>query len=113
MGWVLQACSLTHTVPSLQVHHAYTQAQVATLRGHSSAVVTLQWAPGDHTLLSVGVNGAVYFWCTRTWQRLADLEHVDKRCIYAGGVFYGAAAAHQGQGQGMPLSLRVFLLDTS
>lgn len=82
-----------------QVYHAYTQVQVATLRGHSSAVATLAWSPGDHTLLSVGVNGAVYFWCARSWQRLADLEHVDKRCIYTGGVFYAVAAAHQGQGE--------------
>ena len=52
------------------------------LKGHMSAVTSLQWAPDDRTLLSASAGGAIYFWDAAACQRIREREYVDKACNF-------------------------------
>ena len=69
------------------VHHAYGLQQLGQLKGHVSAVTSLQFNADDRTLVSTGAGGAVYFWDLTNFSRIVDLEHVDKRLIFNSSAF--------------------------
>ncbi len=69
------------------IHHAYGMQQMGQLKGHVSAVTSMNFSPDDRIMVSTGAGGAVYFWDLKSFSRLVDLEYVDKRLIFSNSAF--------------------------
>ncbi|RYH26673.1 hypothetical protein EON65_14300 [archaeon] len=65
---------------SILVYDFYTGERVADLRGHNSKVRALHWMPSGFTLLSCGLDGAVYLWNIDGNRRLG--EFIQKGIMY-------------------------------
>lgn len=46
----------------IQVYHTFSGALYCSLRGHTNKIKSLVWLRGDNGLMSVGAEGASYFW---------------------------------------------------
>jgi cilia- and flagella-associated protein 57 len=46
----------------IQIYHTYTGVLHCTLRGHTNRIKSLVWGHLDSTLMSVGAEGATFFW---------------------------------------------------
>ena len=73
----------------ITVFDTYTAACVQTLRGHSARITQIAWAFNDATLLSCGVDGALYEWDMRDGKR-------SRECLLKGSRFFAVAAHKDG-----------------
>lgn len=48
------------------------------LSGHGGPITGLSWSDGDRTLSSVSTDGACLFWDCATYQRLQQIEYINK-----------------------------------
>ena len=55
-------CFAAANASMIQVYNTYTMEPISTLRGHNSRVLSLCWTPSDMSLVSAGIDGAVYQW---------------------------------------------------
>ena len=83
-GAVFAAVGRTNVIV---VHHAYGMQQLGQLKGHVSAVTSLEFSHDDRMLVSTGAGGAVYFWNLTNFSRITDMEHVDKKIIFNSSAF--------------------------
>jgi WD40 repeat protein len=83
-GAVFAAVGRTNVIV---VHHAYAMNQLGQLKGHISAVTSLEFSRDDRMLVSTGAGGAVYFWDLTNFSRIVDMEHVDKKLIFNSSAF--------------------------
>jgi len=63
-GHLLAAGSLI-----IKVISTYSAKTVTSLRGHNSSVKSISWAPNDAYFVSSGIDGNVFSWPARTWDR--------------------------------------------
>lgn len=56
----------------ISVYSALTGASLYTLRGHTAPVTSLLWAYNDATLISTGLEGAIYEWDVREGKRARE-----------------------------------------
>ena len=64
----------------VQVYDAYTAENVGNFRGHGGRVKSVFWNADDTKIVSCGVDGAVYEWTPKEFQR--QKEHVKKGTEY-------------------------------
>ena len=64
----------------VQVYDAYTAENVGNFRGHGGRVRSVFWSADDAKITSCGVDGAVYEWTPKEFQR--QKEHVKKGTEY-------------------------------
>ena len=64
----------------VQVYDAYTAENVGNFRGHGGRVKSVFWNVDDTKIVSCGVDGAVYEWTPKEFQR--QKEHVKKGTEY-------------------------------
>lgn len=65
---------------TIQVFSLFTGDVVATLRGHNGKVRSVYWNADDSSIVSAGVDGAVYFWDIDGAKR--EAEFVQKGVLY-------------------------------
>eukprot|EP00928_Gymnodinium_smaydae_P038578 TRINITY_DN26587_c0_g2_i3.p1 TRINITY_DN26587_c0_g2~~TRINITY_DN26587_c0_g2_i3.p1 ORF type:complete len:1029 (+),score=221.22 TRINITY_DN26587_c0_g2_i3:1007-4093(+) len=69
------------------VFNTYTFAKVAMLRGHSSQVASMSFDSDDGVLATVGEDGSIAEWSTRTWTKRNDApgQSAEAFAVAAGG----------------------------
>lgn len=63
-GHLLAAGSLI-----IKVISTYSTKTVTSLRGHNSSIKSISWAPNDSFFVSSGIDGNVFHWPARSWDR--------------------------------------------
>lgn len=64
----------------IQLFSTWTLQSIDNLKGHNGKVKSLHWTSDDGTLVSAGMDGAVYSWKIRLMKR--EHEHILKSCTY-------------------------------
>eukprot|EP00466_Bigelowiella_natans_P020910 jgi/Bigna1/37070/e_gw1.17.10.1 len=62
------------------IYQTYTCEKIAKLSGHTGKVTSINWAENDRALFSSGVDGSIFSWNVRAWNKLYD--HNQKGCNY-------------------------------
>jgi WD40 repeat protein len=76
-GHLLAAGSLI-----IKVVATYTAKTVASLRGHNLSVKSIAWAPNDAFFVSSGLDGNVFKWSAKTWDRYCECS-LPYQCLSA------------------------------
>ena len=76
-GHLLAAGSLI-----IKVIATYSTKTVISLRGHNLSIKSIEWAPNDAFFVSCGIDGNVFRWPARTWER-ESLVSLPSQCVGA------------------------------
>ncbi|CAK0790838.1 unnamed protein product, partial [Prorocentrum cordatum] len=83
-GQLFAAVSSTSAAhPTIQVYKTYTCELVETLRGHNNKVRSIAWTADDSTIVSTGVDGAVYEYNLLTEGRRSPNDFVLKGTTFS------------------------------
>ena len=66
----------------IKVISTYSAKTVTSLRGHNSSVKSITWAPNDAFFISSGIDGNVFNWTAKTWERKLVVS-LQSQCIGA------------------------------
>ncbi|PRW57644.1 Cilia- and flagella-associated 57 [Chlorella sorokiniana] len=78
---------------TVHVFDTYTCASLVVLRGHNGKVRGLWWSPDDATLITAGVDGAVYEWRVQEGRRARDFVQKGWSYTAVAGMHGSAAGA--------------------
>ncbi|KAK8884974.1 hypothetical protein M9Y10_044100 [Tritrichomonas musculus] len=76
-GHLLAAGSLI-----IKVISTYNAKVVTSLRGHNLTIKSITWAPNDSFFISSGIDGNVYKWSAKTWDRETQVS-LPTQCLSA------------------------------
>ncbi|CAM6094904.1 unnamed protein product [Calypogeia fissa] len=65
---------------TVYIFSTYTFENLGNLRAHNGKVRSIWWSPDDTSMLTAGVDGAIYEWQLRDFKRFR--ENVIKGCVY-------------------------------
>ena len=68
-GHLLAAGSLI-----IKVISTYSAKTVTSLRGHNLSVKSISWAPNDAFFISSGLDGNVFKWSAKSWERINEIS---------------------------------------
>lgn len=66
----------------IKVISTYSARTVTSLRGHNLSVKSITWAPNDAFFISSGLDGNVFMWSSRSWDRESEVC-LPSQCISA------------------------------